>query len=80
MRKEVYIMKTESKAAILVRQLCATAHVSQAELARRLNTTPQNLYKRLQYGHLSIEEYQAISNALQLPITIALQPLPLIEQ
>ena len=73
-------MKKESQASILVRQLCATAHISQSELARRLNTTPQNFYKRLQYGHLSIEEWQAISNALQLPVTIALQPLPITER
>lgn len=53
-------MTTEQK----VRMALAYTGVSQAELARKLNQTPQNLFQKVKRGTLSNEEMEQIAEAL----------------
>ena len=48
----------------------AYAGISQAELARRLGCTPQLFASRLKAGKFSIEEWEAISEALGADLEI----------
>ena len=47
-----------------IKLACTLAHISEAELARRLDTTPQNFHKRLKVGKFTHEELEAIGKAL----------------
>lgn len=47
-----------------VKAACAIAGISEAELARRLETTPQNFFKRLRVGKFTVEEMEKIGAAL----------------
>lgn len=49
---------------------CIQAGISQAELARRLETTPQNLSARIRHGRFSGEELNRISAALGAQVEI----------
>lgn len=51
---------TEKIRIILVKR----GNMSEAELSRRLNTTPQNLNKKLTKGNLREEDLQKIAEAL----------------
>lgn len=42
----------------------AYAGISKAELARRLNLSPQYFHKRLVAGRFTVEEWEAIAKAL----------------
>ena len=48
----------------IVTTACAYAGIKQAELARRLGWSAQNLDKRLTTGKLSVEDWEAIAEAL----------------
>jgi len=47
-----------------IRVACTLAGVSVAELARRINTSPQNLNQRLKVGRFSTEELERMAQAL----------------
>ena len=47
-----------------IRVLCVRSGVSLAELARRINQTPQNLNAKLKRNSLSKEELELIANVL----------------
>lgn len=47
-----------------IRIALAYAGISQAELARRIGTTPSNLNQKIKRGTLTYEEMEAIAQAL----------------
>lgn len=47
-----------------IRLACTLAGVSVSELARRIQTSPQNLSQRLKVGRFSAEELESIAQAL----------------
>ncbi len=49
---------------------CAYSGISAAELARRVGWTSQNLRQRLKTGKLSIDEWEAIANALGAELSL----------
>ena len=54
----------DGEAARMIKIACARAEISMAELARRLDTTPQAFHKRARTGHFSLSEWRAIAAAL----------------
>ena len=52
-------MTTEQK----INMALAHAGISQAELARRLRTSPQNLHQRIKRGALRMEDMEKIAEA-----------------
>lgn len=44
-----------------IKVLCARQNISQAELARRLGTTPQNLNAKIKRGSLTIDVLEKIA-------------------
>lgn len=50
--------------AELIKNLCKQQNVSVAELARRIDQSRQNLYKKLQRDTLTIDEIKQIADAL----------------
>lgn len=48
----------------IVTHACVDAGISKSELAARLGMSRQALYKRLETGKLSVQEWQAIAMAL----------------
>ncbi len=53
-------MNTEQK----IKAALAIAGISQAELARRLGTTPQNFYFKVKRNTLSLDDMEKIAEAL----------------
>ena len=49
-----------------IRMALARAGISQAELARRLNTTPSNLNQKVKRNTLTNEDMEAIAAALNI--------------
>ena len=47
-----------------IKILCVRQNISQAELARRLGTTPQNFNAKLKKGNFCIEELERIAEAV----------------
>lgn len=47
-----------------IKLACTLAGVSVSELARRIDTSPQNLNQRLKVGRFSTEELERIAQAL----------------
>ena len=47
-----------------IKILLAYAGISQAELARRLGTSPPNLNQRIKRGTLSVKDMQSIADAV----------------
>ena len=47
-----------------IRLACTLKGISISELARRIDTTPQNLSQRLKVGRFSVEELEKIAEAL----------------
>ena len=54
----------ETNIAKKIRLACVAADISISELARRINTTPQNLYQRLNVDKFTSEELNQIASAL----------------
>ena len=48
----------------MVRELCKAMNISLAELARRLQQSPQNLFKKIMRDSLSLEELMSIADIL----------------
>ena len=46
-----------------IRILCAKMNISQAELARRIGQSPQNLNAKIKREQLSLDELQQIANS-----------------
>lgn len=46
-----------------IKVLCVRQNISQAELARRLGTTPQNFNAKIKRGSFTVEEIEAIAKA-----------------
>lgn len=53
-----------------VKLACAFIDISEAELARRLEISPQSLNKRLKTGRFSAEELENIASALGAQLTL----------
>lgn len=53
-----------------VKLACAFIDISEAELARRLEISPQSLNKRLKTGKFSAEELENIASALGAKFTL----------
>ncbi len=47
-----------------IKVACAIAGVSESEVARRIETSPQNLHNRLKVGKFTYEELEKIASAL----------------
>nr|WP_321297723.1 DNA (cytosine-5-)-methyltransferase [uncultured Sphaerochaeta sp.] len=47
-----------------IKELCKLMHVSNAELASRLNMTPQNFYNKLRRGNFTVAQLDGIAKAL----------------
>ncbi len=47
-----------------IRLACTLSGISVSELARRIDTSPQNLNQRLRVGRFSVEELEKIASAL----------------
>ena len=47
-----------------IRMACTAAGISESELARRIETSPQNLNQRLKVGKFTGEELEKIAAAL----------------
>lgn len=47
-----------------IRLACTAAGISESELARRIETSPQNLHQRLKVGKFTGEELERIAQAL----------------
>lgn len=58
---------TESIRVALVKR----GNISEAELARRIYMTPQNLYNKMKRDNFSEKELQAIAQALGLKLEIS---------
>lgn len=56
----------------IIQMAVAYAGISNSELARRLDWSPQLLNKRLNTGKFSVEEWQAIGSALGAEAKICL--------
>ena len=56
---------TSSKITISdqIRMLCTRLHISNAELARRLNVTPQSLNSKFKKNYFSIDDLEKIADA-----------------
>ena len=46
-----------------IKVLCVRQNISQAELARRIGTTPQNFNARIKRGSFTVEEIEQIAEA-----------------
>ena len=49
-----------------IKILCVRCKVSEAELARRLGTSPQNFNSKMKRGSFSIGDLELIANALNV--------------
>ena len=47
-----------------IKAICAVAGISEAELARRIGTTPQNLHQRIKVGRFTQEEMEQMAAAV----------------
>lgn len=47
-----------------IKLACTFAGISESELARRIETTPQNLHQRLKVGKFTTAEIEKIAEAL----------------
>lgn len=47
-----------------IKLACTYAGITEAELARRIETTPQNLHQRLKVGKFTAQELERIAAAL----------------
>lgn len=47
-----------------IRLACTAAGISESELARRIETSPQNLHQRLKVGKFTGEELERIATAV----------------
>lgn len=47
-----------------IKLACTFANISESELARRIETSPQNLHQRLKVGKFSYSELEKIADAL----------------
>ena len=54
-----------------IRIACAARGISLAELARRLETTPQNMSGRLKVGTFTGEELERIAQALEATVELS---------
>ncbi|EOS70985.1 hypothetical protein C818_00993 [Lachnospiraceae bacterium MD308] len=50
----------------MIRELCEKKNISLAELARRIEQSPQNLNKKLKRGTVSFEEMMEIAKVLNV--------------
>ena len=50
----------------MIRELCEKKNISLAELARRIEHSPQNLNKKLKRGTVSFEEMMEIAKVLNV--------------
>lgn len=49
-----------------IRILCAKLNISQAELARRLGTSPQNFAAKMKRASFTLDELKQIANVLDV--------------
>ncbi len=50
--------------AMKIKLACVAAGISESELARRINTSPQNLHQRMKVGKFTVDELSKIADAL----------------
>ncbi len=47
-----------------IRMACGKINISESELARRIDTTPQNLHQRIKVGKFTPDELEKMAEAL----------------
>ena len=50
--------------ATKIKLACVAAGISESELARRIETSPQNLHQRMKVGKFTVDELSKIADAL----------------
>lgn len=66
----------KSKLYKAIQTLCIKNDTNIAQLAVKMDKSPQNFYKRLQKSKLSDEEIESIANQLGYTFDYTFQPLP----